>query len=196
MTWVKFLAAPEDLVEVMRFVYAETDCRVFEAYSIPDQRRREFATLESVVSLFENGSPHLVLWSPSVGAPPVVRRVVFTPRAVPGHTHRYVTEGCSLITLLCGSQERGVLDASRFAWWTEASARRKADPSLAAEKVDWPALTAIGVRLRSQVCRILKRATAGNLPVLGHALSLARGGVRLRDPSQPMTKLELRGADT
>jgi hypothetical protein len=36
VTWVSFFAARDDLVELIRFVYAETDCRVFEAYSLPD----------------------------------------------------------------------------------------------------------------------------------------------------------------
>ncbi|MGH7637577.1 MAG: hypothetical protein ACREOK_07985, partial [Gemmatimonadaceae bacterium] len=102
MTWVKFFAGPDDLVDLMRFVYAETDCRVYEAYSVPDQKRREFSTLESIAPIFLRQAPHLVLWSPSIGPPPTVKRVDFTRGAVPGHTHRYVTEGCSVLTLVCG----------------------------------------------------------------------------------------------
>lgn len=192
MTWVTFFAGPNDLADLMRFVYTETDCRVYEAYSMPDQQRREFSTLDSVAPIFLTAAPQLVLWSPSVGAPPMVRRVDFTRGAVPGHTHRYVTEGCSLVTLVCGAAGQDVLNASRLGWWTEASARRKADPSLSPERVNWAELAALGRRFRSHIVREMRRARAGDLPVLAQALSLTLEGARLRDPSQPTAKLDLK----
>lgn len=181
MTWVTFFAGRSDLTDLMRFVYDETDCRVFEAYSRPDQERRDFPDLASFASLMRDESvEQLALWSPSVGAPPVVRRITFTPGAVPGHTHRFVTEGCSLIWLQCGSLNERVLKATRLGWWTEASARRKANPELTPELVKWPELAALGRRLKSHITRNLSRATAGKQPVLQEALALSKKGVQLR----------------
>jgi len=192
MTWLTFFAGRSDLTDVMRFVYGETDCRVFEAYSEPDRERRDFPDLASFESLLQAGGTsisQLALWSPSVGSPPVVRRITFTPGAVPGHTHRFATEGCSLIWLQCGSLQAGVLRASRLGWWTEASARRKANPELAPELVRWSELIILGRRLKSQITRHLSRATAGKRPVLQEACALAEQGIRLRDDTQPTADL-------
>ena len=193
MTWTTFFAARDDLVALLRFVYTDTDCRLCEAYSVPDHAIREFRTLESVAALPElgiwPGGPHLSLWSPQVGASPAMRRIEFQPGAVPGHTHRFTLEGCALITLQCGGAGKDLLHATHLGWWTEASARAKANPSLGADRVDWSVLTALARRLRYHVERRLAVATAGRRAVLPHALALARAGLRLRDDRQPLADL-------
>lgn len=192
MTWVTFFAGRRDLADLMRFVYGETDCRVFESYSEPDRERRDFPDLASFESLMRESSTsisQLALWSPSVGAPPIVTRITFNPGAVPGHTHRFVTEGCSLVSLQCGYLQAGVLRASRLGWWTEASARRKANPELTPELVRWSELAVLGRRLKSHITRHLSRATAGKRPVLEEACALAKQGIRLRDDTQPTADL-------
>jgi len=98
MTWAIFFAGRDDLLAVLEFVYAETDCQVREAYSAPDCDPREFPTLETIRALPELGSwpggPHRALWSPTVSAPPVVQLVELRPNAASGHTHRFTVVGC------------------------------------------------------------------------------------------------------
>ena len=193
MTWATFFAARDDQLQFFRFVYAETDCRVYEAYSRPDQPRREFPDTDSLDAMSELGAPglHLALWSPSVGPIPRVRRIDFTPGAVPGHSHRFVTEGCSLITLLAGGVRDKTIEASQLGWWTEASALRKALPELLPDKVDWLQLTRLARRLRNQVERRLKATTVSRKPVLPRAAEYARLGYILRDRSQPLVQFNL-----
>ena len=193
MTWATFFAARDDLLQFFRFVYAETDCCVYEAYSRPDEKRREFPDCDSLAALSEFGAPglHLALWSPSVGPEPRMRRIDFTPGAVPGHSHRFVTEGCSLITLLAGGVRDHSLEASQLGWWTEASALRKALPELQPEKVDWPKLTKLARQLRNQIERRLKATTASKKAVLPQAAEYARQGYILRDRRQPLVHFNL-----
>ena len=194
MTRATFFAARDDLVDVFRFVYTETDCRVFETYSRFDEKRREFPDLEAIASLRELGEGtglQLGLWSPASGPKPVERRVDLNPGAVPGHTHRYVTEGCSIITLQCGGVRLDTLEATHMVWWTKASALKKAHPELGAHSVDWPVLGGLARRIRAHIDRRLSRARANRLPVLGHAADLARQGVRLRSSAQPAAHFPL-----
>lgn len=194
MTWTTFFAGRDDLMEFFRFVYADTDCQVFEAYSRPDQTRREFPDVASLAEVPELGlspGPHLAVWSPGVGPAPVVRRIDFKPGAVPGHTHRFVTEGCGLVTLLCGGVRDRTLDATRMGWWTRASALNKAMPHLAPESVSWPVLAQLARKLRYHIERRLSRAVAGKRAVLPQATELARNGFRLRDGNQPLVEFTL-----
>ena len=195
MTWVTFFAGRGDLLELLRFVYDETDCQVREAYSAPDCESRIFPSLESVAKLSELGSwpegPPLALWSPQVGALPVVRRIDFKPGAIPGHTHRFVVEGCSLVTLQCGGVGKGMLHVSHLGWWTEVSARAKANPKLGADRVDWRALASLGRRLRYQVERRLAVGIAGRRAVLRDALAISQSGLGLHDDRQPLAVLSV-----
>jgi hypothetical protein len=197
MPWVTFFAAREDLVDVLRFAVDDAGCRLIEAYSRFDREPREFESAEALAALPELGTDtelQLALWHPAAGPAPIRRRIELKPGAVPGHTHRYAVEGCALLTLQCGSVHGGVLTASSLGWWTEASARRKAAPSLGAERVDWTALSSLGRRLRYHLTRRLARGSAGGRPVLMEALGLARAGTRLRDPHQPSAELTLDAA--
>ena len=45
MPELQFYAARQDIVTLLEFVYGETDCRVFEAYSAPDSEPREFGSI-------------------------------------------------------------------------------------------------------------------------------------------------------
>jgi hypothetical protein len=196
MTWATFFAAREDLLQFFHFVYAQTDCRVYEAYSRPDSPRREFQDCVSLEAISELGAPglHLALWSPAVGPIPPVRRIDFKPGAVPGHTHRFVTEGCGLITLLAGGVREQALEASQLGWWTEASALRQALPELLPHKVDWPRYSRLARQLRNQIERRLKAATASRKPVLPRAAEYARQGYTLRDRTQPLVQFTLDAA--
>src|SRR5262249_38970479 len=133
-------------------------------------------------------------WSPQVGALPIVRRIDFKSGAVPGHTHRFVLEGCGLISLQCGGVSKDFLHVTHLGWWTEASARAKADPRLGANRVDWQALAALGRRLRYHVDRRLAVGRAGRRAVLPGALVLSQSGLRLHDDRQPLADLRVDAA--
>ena len=72
MANLDFYAVREDMINLLEFIYAETDCRVFESYSKFDQNLQEFASTEQLLSAYDIGQdPHgngyavlLQLWSP------------------------------------------------------------------------------------------------------------------------------------
>lgn len=197
MPWVTFFASRDDLLSVVRFAVDDCGFRVIEAYSRFDSEPREFGSAAAVADLEELGTrdgPHLALWHSAAGPAPQHRRIELKPGAVPGHTHRYTVEGCSLVALQCGGVGGGILTASSLGWWTEAGARAKAAPGLGAADVNWPTLASLARRLRYHVTRRLACGSAGGRPVLAQALEIAQGGARLRDPHQPSADLTVDAA--
>src|SRR5262245_47925204 len=100
MANLDFYALADDLRDIIRFVFSETDVVIYELSSQFDCEVRQFrslAELEAVLQLGGYRAGHLQLWSPSVMAQPVIRRITLT--GVPGHTFRYAVEGAGLIQL-------------------------------------------------------------------------------------------------
>jgi hypothetical protein len=197
MPSVTFFATRVDLLDVVRFAGDDCGCRVMEAYSRFDSELREFASAHALEDLEELGTSselQLALWHPASGPAPRHRRVDLRPGAVPGRTHRYTVEGCSVLTLQCGGIRGDVLTASSLGWWTEAGARAKAAAELGAADVNWPALTSLARRIRYHITRRLAHGSARGRPVLTSALELARRGARLKDPHQPAADLTLDSA--
>jgi hypothetical protein len=138
MANLDFYALGDDLRSLLRFVYAETDIVVYELASEFDRDARQFASLASLEAVFNLGdhkAGHLQLWSPSVMARPVIRRIELK---VPGHSFRYAVEGVGLIQLYLDGQREGVIYHSHYGHWNEAGARQRSMHS--ADDCDWEAL--------------------------------------------------------
>jgi len=94
---VDFYAAKDDLLDLIRFLFGETDCRVYESFSHHDRDLREFRTVDEVAGAYplgEDSHGHgtaalLSLWSPSAGGEPRVERIELSR---PADSHRYRTQ--------------------------------------------------------------------------------------------------------
>jgi hypothetical protein len=92
MANLDFYAVREDLIDLLSFIYAETDCRLFESYSEFDKDLREFKSTEQLLSAYDLGcDPHgngsavlLTLWSPSVSSNVKVERISLDARKCKG----------------------------------------------------------------------------------------------------------------
>jgi hypothetical protein len=134
-----FYALGDDLRRLFQFLYAETDIVVYELGSKPDQDARRFSSLEELEAAFSLGAyraGHLQLWSASVMARPVIRRVELK---VPGQSFRYAVEGPGLIQLYLDGRREGVIYHTHYGHWNEAGAKERSIHP--AEDCDWRALS-------------------------------------------------------
>jgi hypothetical protein len=58
MPSVEFYAVQADIAKLLGFVFAETDCRVYEAYSVPGQPLREFTSAEDALAAYRLDHDH------------------------------------------------------------------------------------------------------------------------------------------
>jgi len=101
MANLDFFALEDDLRDLMRFLFAETDVIIYESSSEYDHDPRRFSSLPDLEAVFQLGTcrtSHLQLWSPSVMRKPVIRRIELT--RVQGHSFRFAVEGSGLIQLI------------------------------------------------------------------------------------------------
>jgi hypothetical protein len=107
MAQTTFYAARSDEIDVLRFVFDETDCHVYEADSQPDRELRRFASLTDLYDAFDIGSDRpretrmilLNLWSPATRGEPTISRYDLKVRDA---TFRYQIGGWGLFRLQLG----------------------------------------------------------------------------------------------
>jgi hypothetical protein len=174
MANLDFYALGDDLRSLIRFIYAETDIVVYELASEFDREARQFASLadlEAVFNLGDHKAGHLQLWSPSVIAWPVIRRIELK---VPGRSFRYAVEGAGLIQLLLGGQCGGVIYHTHYGHWNEAGARQRSRHS--ADDCDWEALAKLSGLIQRHIRRRLAAAKLYARPVIHQAFSAVQQG--------------------
>jgi len=174
MANLDFYALGDDLRSLLQFLYAETDVIVYELASEFDRDARRFASLAELEAVFSLGvyrAGRLQLWSPSVMARPVIRRIEIT---VPGHSFRYAVEGAGLIQLyLDGGRDR-VIYHTHFGHWNEAGARQRSVHP--ADDCNWPALTKLSGRIQRHIRSKLTAAKLYARPILHQAFSAVQQG--------------------
>jgi hypothetical protein len=177
MANLDFYALGDDLRSLFQFLYAETDVVAYEMASEYDRDARRFASLaelETVFRLGEYRAGHLQLWSPSVMAPPVIRRIELK---VPGYSFRYTVEGAGLIQLYLDGARDGVIYHTHYGHWNEAGARHRSvhDP----DDCDWSALAKLSGRIQRHIRSKLAVAKLFARPVCDRAFSAVQEGYGL-----------------
>lgn len=84
MPWHRFKAGPAEVRQILSFVFGETDCLLFESYSVIGKDLRQFTALDDVESAFALGvaprgsgpAQQFSLWSPNVMPRPTIRPIV------------------------------------------------------------------------------------------------------------------------
>ena len=186
MASLHFYATTKDLHDLVRFIYAETDCRVFEPYSRRNMVLREFETFDDFEiedpAKASHGKLHLHFISPSVSTGPGYRRFELTEKA--GGGYRYNIEDPSNIRLVEGGIRNDIegepLYWTEIACWSAKGAWQRsnfADDIL--EAIDWKELEKISrkilyhVRSRMAVAKYLSR------PILADAYQQMENGLKL-----------------
>lgn len=173
-----FYALGDDLRDLIQFVFSETNVVIYELSSQFDCEVRQFRSLPELEVVFQLGAyraGHLQLWSPSVMAQPVIRRITLT--GVPGHTFRFAVEGAGLMQLYLDGIRDGVIYHSHFGHWNEAGARERSMHP--ADDCDWPALRKLSGRIQRYIRGRLSSAKLYSRPVLRQCLAAVQQGAGL-----------------
>jgi len=174
MANLDFYAVGDDLRDLIRFIFAESDIIIFEHSSKFDCEVRQFQSLSELEAVFQLGSyraGYLQLWSRSVMTQPVIRRIELT--GISGNTFRYTVEGSGLIQLYLNGVQGGIIHHTHYGHWKEAGARaRSIHP---AEACNWSALAKLSGRIQRHV---RKHAVAKIYarPILHHAFNAVQQG--------------------
>ena len=190
MPSVYFYAAQADIAKLLTFVFEETDCRVYEAYSEPGQSLRQFVSPAETLAAYpldhagHRASPaQLVLWSPRTGPEPTQRRIELRPGALEEASHRSVLEAWGLIQLLASGIRDQCIECSRLAYNSEARARAWEETSAVrfgpVEAWDWVAVGRLAGRLTYHVRRRLAVGKHGSRSILPAAQAARESGLQL-----------------
>jgi hypothetical protein len=188
MAQATFYAARADEIDVLRFVFHETDCEVYESYSRFDDDLRRFASLDDVCGALDVGKDRpretrmilLDLWSPATGGKPTITRHELK---VKGASFRWEIGGWGLFRLQLGGSGDGIISSSWFAHNSEKRARRWSDTYTQLgppDAWDWKAVTNLGRRIIYHIRDRLAVAKLESAAVLPEADELRRGGWMLR----------------
>ena len=174
MANLDFYALGNDLRRLFEFLYAESDVVAFELSSQFEREPRQFTSLAELEAVFQLGSyrtGHLQLWSPSVMARPIIRRVELKE---PGHSFRYAVEGAGLIQLYLDGLQDGIIYHTHFGHWNEPGARERSMHP--ADDCDWRALTKLSGRIQRHIRGELCTGKLYARPILREAFDGVQNG--------------------
>ena len=102
-----FFADKADKLEILDFIFEETDLEVYDLSSPYGQEICQYRTVDEISSKFDldDGDKFAVtfqLWAPRHKGNPLFRKIGLDPRHCNGHTFRYSTDGWGLIQLYFG----------------------------------------------------------------------------------------------
>ncbi|MBV4357597.1 hypothetical protein [Pinibacter aurantiacus] len=183
-----FFAEKEDKLNILDFIFNDTDLHVYDVSSAPDQQISEYKTSEDISSKFDltNGAKFSVtfqLWSPRHNGKPTFRRISLDPKHCNGHTFRYATDGWGLIQLYFGGLKNNQLNLSHIGHFSEKGALKWQDEKSLNEPVsawDWKEIAATSRKLKNHIHNKLAIKKIGSLGVLPGAEKLELQGVELK----------------
>jgi hypothetical protein len=165
-----FYALTSDIEQVLAFVFDQTDCRVFEAYSRPGHQLREFPTLNDLRDsdfLETNHGRYFVrLLSRSINVDPIIREFTLTKT---GQLRQEVNSP-GMFQIVEGHRidiENDALSWSTFGHWNEAGAKQRSSyPDDLLEAVDWKMVRRVSGQIQRHIKNKLAVAKIRTRPVL------------------------------
>jgi hypothetical protein len=189
MAQVDFFASDDDFINLVNWLLAETDFKIYEAYSRIDHSIRQITTTEDMMDLANerNNSSFLIrFWSPSVTNDPVFKDIKLNPSI---GNFRTSLEGAGIIQLEHGRVENGRIFNSTLSHWNEAGAKAKCIyPS---DVVDWKRLRLLSGQLSRQIKNKLAQTKVGSAPVLKGVIDQLNSGLSLWYCGKEVTKNDL-----
>ena len=175
-----FYALRADAIQVMQFVFEETNCQVYESYSALDEELRQFKSVNEVFEVYDRCKPRpeiiLQLYSNDMGGRLNIRRFQLDSKRVGPNVWRSTTEGWGLIQLyLRGSDDTGIhvshtnhnTEKRAVAW--EPACLDQLGPTAT---WNWKTVTAISNKINRHIRTRLAVSKAGSRVLLPHAFEL------------------------
>jgi len=192
-----FFADESDKIEVLNYIFRETDLQVFDHYSALGQQVTEYKTTEQIVSKFDlrNGDKFSVtfnLWTPRLKGDLIFRKVNLDPKRCNGHTFRYSTDGWGLIQLYFGgiknhafhnAPKSSVLNVSHIGHQSQKRAMAWEGVTQGngqVSKWDWKEVEKTGRALKYHIHTHLAKRKIGSVDILHGADKLEEQGITFR----------------
>ena len=183
-----FYADKTDKLDVLDFVFNETDLEVFDLSSPYGENICQYKSSEELVAKFSLASEDKVavyfqLWSPRHRGKPVFSKVSLDPRRCNGHTFRYATGGWGMIQLYFGSVKHGILSLSHIGHFSQKDAAKREGVNKAFGSINdwkWDEVQTTSKRLKQHIRNKLAVAKLGTLDILPKAAKLQEQGIELR----------------
>jgi hypothetical protein len=183
-----FYADKIDKLEILEYIFDETDLRVFDLGSIPGERICEYTSANEINEKFdlENGGSNSLtfqLWTSRFKAQPVFRKIELNPKNSKEPTFRYSTDGWGLIQLYFGGIKNQELNRSHIGHFNEKGALKLEGINLVNGKVsnwDWKEIEVTSRKLKYQIHNRLTVKKLGSFGILNGADKLEKQGIKLR----------------
>ncbi|MNK52713.1 hypothetical protein D3C87_716550 [compost metagenome] len=183
-----FFADKTDKLEILEFIFKETDLYVYDLGSSYGQEICQYKTVDEISSKFDldNGDKFAVtfqLWAPRHKGKPIFRKVDLDPKHCKGHTFRYSTEGWGLIQLYFGGIKNNELSQSHIGHFNEKGALKWEETNKVNGLVslwDWTEILATSRKLKYQIHNKLTTRKIGSFGVLTGADKLEKQGIFFR----------------
>lgn len=189
-----FFADEQDKMELLNFIFDNTQLQVFDADSPYGQKITEYKSTDDIRAKFDlqNGRQYSItfkLWMPSFKGKPIFNKVSLDPKYCKGHTFRYATNGWGLIQLYFGGLHKypgelhQTLNHSHIGHFNEKGALgRDHDNHINghAKDWDWKAIEQTSRQLKYLLHQKLAVKKDGTRGILKGALQLESQGVVLR----------------
>lgn len=183
-----FFADKQDKLEILDFIFKDTDLHVYDLGSPYGQEICQYKTVDEISSKFDldNGDKFAVtfqLWTPRHKGKLLFRKIDLDPKHCNGHTFRYSTDGWGLIQLYFGGLKNNELNQSHIGHFNEKGALKWADTNNVNGLVsswDWKEIQATSRKLKHQIHNKLATRKIGSLGVLSGADKLETKGIKLR----------------
>jgi hypothetical protein len=182
-----FFADKADKLEILDFIFNDTDLHVYDLGSPYGQEICEYKTIDEVSSKFDleidEFGTTFQLWTPRHKGKPIFRKVDLDPKRCNGHTFRYSTEGWGLIQLYFGGLKNNELKHSHIGHFNEKGALKWDETNNVNGLVsswDWTEIQATSRKLKYQIHNKLATRKIGSFGVLSGADKLEKQGIKLR----------------
>jgi hypothetical protein len=183
-----FFAVKDDKLDILDYIFTETDLHIYELSSKYEQEIKEFKTVSEIDSRFDldNGNEFAVtfqLWTQRHKGSPIFRKINLIPQKCQGHTFRYSTDGWGLIQLYFGGIRNNELNHSHIGHFNEKGALRNEIPHHFMGKVnswDWNEINATSRKLKYYIHNKLSVRKIGSFGILKGADLIEKQGFKLR----------------
>jgi len=182
-----FYADKSDKIEILEYLFRETDLEIYDSYSEYGQEICTYSTVEAIGEKYnlKDGGKFAVrfqLWSPRHKGQPIFNRINLDPKRCNGHSFRYSTEGWGLIQLNFGGILNKELNQSNIGHFNEAGALGRESANSINGRVDswdWKEIASTSRKLKYHLHNKLAIRKIRSIGVLSGAEKLASEGIKL-----------------
>ncbi len=183
-----FFADKDDKVQILDFIFRETDLQIFDLGSPYGQKISQYKTTKEIVSKFDlrNGDKFAVtfqLWTPRFKGDLIFRKVDLDPKRCNGHTFRYSTDGWGLIQLYFGGVKNNELNRSHIGHQSQKRAMTWEINNQGLGQVskwDWAEVEKVARGLKYQIHNKLTKRKIESVGILAGADKLEEQGIKFR----------------